>query len=285
MATPDLPLTLAPPSSLGPLLDRLSDQAEAAASAQADLLPEGTDGMPEVERAAWRRVLMGFAKSEGFEEWVMAPTAEGLASCGFGDPAVLRFFRLQGEDELRHERLFRTYLARHFGEVVSDTGVGHRIVYDGFLKSVVTRSARKPLRLLLPLLVFEKTGTLYLRRLLASAGADKPRLNALVGAIFRDEARHVAGVGATCRALVAVDPPGRLERAVLRGVCRLVVMDMDRKAWWKPGLEAHVRALGVDPEAMNADNERIYREVCRVIDGAGVEADDAGYAAPPVSAS
>ena len=88
MATPDLPLTLAPPSSLGPLLDRLSDQAEAAASAQADLLPEGTDGMPEVERAAWRRVLMGFAKSEGFEEWVMAPTAEGLASCGFGDADI-----------------------------------------------------------------------------------------------------------------------------------------------------------------------------------------------------
>ncbi len=275
-----MPLIAAPPATLPPLLARLSDQAEAAAAAATSLLPDGRDPIPEAQRAAWRRVLNGFAKSEGFEEWVMAPTASGLAAAGFGDPEVLRFFRLQGEDELRHERLFRSYLATQFGDAVPETTVAHRLVYDGFMKALVTRSARQPLRLLLPLLVFEKTGTLYLRRLLAGAGQDLPRLHALVQAIFRDEARHVAGVGATCRALVAIAPPGRVERAALRGICRIVIMDMDRKAWWKPGLAAHMQALGVDADAMNADNERVYAEVCTLIDGRGRDdADEHRYAA------
>lgn len=275
-----MPPIAAPPATLAPLLARLSDQAEAAAAAQADLLAEGADPIPADQVAAWRRVLNGFAKSEGFEEWVMAPTAKGLAACGFGDPEVLRFFRLQGEDELRHEKLFRGYLAAQFGDRAPETTVAHRLVYDGFMTALITRSARRPLRLLLPLLVFEKTGTLYLRRLLAGAGKELPRLHALVNAIFRDEARHVAGVGATCRALVAADPPGRLERAALRGICRVVIMDMDRKAWWKPGLQDHMRALGVDADAMNADNERVYAEICAMIDGHDrAEADEHRYAA------
>ena len=276
-----MPATVAPPATLAPLLARLSDQAEAAAQAAATLLPEGLDPLPDAQRAAWRRVLNGFARSEGFEEWVMAPTAAGLVGSGFGDPEVLRFFKLQGEDELRHERLFRAYLETHFGDRAPEQTVAHRVIYDGFMKALVTRSARKPLRLLLPLLVFEKTGTLYLRRLLAGAGKDLPRLHALVQAIFRDEARHVAGVGATCRALIAADPPGRLERAALRGICRVVVMDMDRKAWWKPGLQDHMRVLGVDADAMNADNERVYAELCALIDGRSPddEADERRYAA------
>ena len=275
-----MPPTATPPASLSPLLARLSEQAEASAAAAATLLPDGLDPLPDAQRAAWRRVLNGFAKSEGFEEWVMAPTASGLAAAGFGDPEVLRFFRLQGEDELRHERLFRTYIEAHFGDKAPEKSLADRLIYDGFMKALITRSARQPLRLLLPLLVFEKTGTLYLRRLLAGAGQDLPRLHALVQAIFRDEARHVAGVGATCRAVVAVDPPGRLERAALRGICRVVVMDMDRKAWWKPGIEAHMQALGVAADAMNADNERVYEEICRLIDGRDRDdADEHRYAA------
>lgn len=275
-----MPPTAAPPATLLPLLARLSDQAEAAAAAAASLLPEGRDPIPDAQRTAWRRVLNGFAKSEGFEEWVMAPTASGLVAAGFADPEVLRFFKLQGEDELRHERLFRAYLESQFGDKAPETTVAHRVIYDGFMMALVTRSARRPLRLLLPLLMFEKTGTLYLRRLLAGAGQDLPRLHALVQAIFRDEARHVAGVGATCRALVAIEAPGRAERAALRGICRIVVMDMDRKAWWKPGVEAHMRALGVDADAMNADNERVYEEVCALIEGRGRDdADEPRYAA------
>lgn len=266
-------------ASLVPLLRRLADQADAAATNAAELLPAGEDPLPEAERAAWRRVLTGFAKSEGFEEWVMAPTAAGLAASGLNDSEVLRFFRLQGEDELRHEGLFRTYLTRHFGAAATPPAMADRLVYDGFLRAFVNRSARKPLRLLLPLLVFEKTGTLYLRRLLAGVSPDKPRLRALIEAIFRDEARHVAGVGATCRALVALDPPGAVERLVLKAVCRVVVMDMDRKAWWKPGLHEHMKTLGVDADAMNADNERVYSEICALLNQREADTDDARYVA------
>ena len=74
-------------------------------------------------------------------------------------------------------------------------------------------------------------------------------------------------MGLTCRALVALAPPGRGERLLLRALVRLVIWDMDRAAWWKPGLGAHMQAIGLDAIAMRAESEAVARELAALAAG------------------
>ena len=84
-----------------------------------------------------------------------------------------------------------------------------------------------------------------------------------------DEARHVAGVGMTCKALVAAKQPDPLERALVTGLCQLVVWDMDRAPWWKPELGLYMKDLGLDADAMRRDNEAVLDEVKAILEGRG----------------
>jgi hypothetical protein len=51
------------------------------------------------------------------------------------------------------------------------------------------------------------------------------------------------------------------------GLCQLVVWDMDRAPWWKPELGAHMKALGLDADAMRRDNESVLDEVKAMLEG------------------
>jgi hypothetical protein len=257
--------TISPPE-LAPTLGSLAEQAEAVA-AGAPTLADGLDEVPASQRAAWQRVLVGLAKGEGIEEWVIDPVAQGLASAGLDSAEVLRFFHTQGVDELRHRDLFLAYLDRHFDERAETPLLAHQLVYDGLFKLIIQQSTQHPLRLLLPLWVYERTVSGYLSRLLALAPDSMPRLQAAMKGIRVDEARHVAGVGLTCRALIAKQRPDPLERALVTALCQLVVWDMDRAPWWKPELGAHMQALGLDAEAMRRDNEAVLDEVKAMLEG------------------
>lgn len=259
----------APSPELNATLAQLAQQAELAAGAVPPLA-DGLDDVPVHQRAAWRRVLVGLAKGEGIEEWVIEPVAKGLAAAGLDEADVLRFFHTQGVDELRHRDLFLAYLDRHFGDgPAPETPLAHQLVYDGLFKLIIQQSAAHPLRLLMPLWVYEKTVSAYLTRLMACAGDELPRLQALMKGIRIDEARHVAGVGLTCRALVAKQQPDPVERAIVTGLCQLVVWDMDRDPWWKPELGGHMRALGLDAAAMRRDNEAVLEEIKAMLVGRG----------------
>lgn len=253
-------------AELPPILASLAEQAEAVAKGHPGL-PEGHDAIPNGQKAAWRRVLVGLAKGEGIEEWVIEPVARGLGRAGLDAAPVLRFFATQGVDELRHRDLFLAYLDRHWPAEPVPQLASHKLVYDGLFRFVIRQSEAHPLRLLLPLLTYEKTVSHYLTRLMAVADAGMPRLAAVMKEIRQDEARHVAGVGMTCRALVAKQPPGAAERAVLAALVRLVVWDMDRAAWWKSGLAAHMDALGLDALAMRRENELVYQEMIAIVEG------------------
>lgn len=257
--------TISPPE-LAPTLASLAEQAEAVAPGLS-ALPDGQDEVPDSQQAAWQRVLQGLAKGEGIEEWVIEPVAKGLASAGLDEAEVLRFFHTQGVDELRHRDLFLAYLARHFSVRAESPILAHQLVYDGLFKLIIQQSEQHPLRLLLPLWVYERTVSGYLSRLLALAPASMPRLQAVMKHIRIDEARHVAGVGLTCRALIAKQRPDPLERALVTGLCQLVVWDMDRAPWWKPELGAHMKALGLDADAMRRDNESVLDEVKAMLEG------------------
>lgn len=259
-------MSIATPPELAPTLAQLAQQAEAVAL-DAPGLADGQDAVPATQRDAWRRVLLGLAKGEGIEEWVIEPVAQGLASAGLDEAEVLRFFETQGVDELRHRDLFLAYLDRHFEARAEAPILAHQIVYDGLFKLIIQQSAQHPLRLLLPLWVYERTVSGYLSRLLALAPETMPRLQAVMKGIRIDEARHVAGVGLTCRALIAKQRPDPLERALVTGLCQLVVWDMDRAPWWKPELGGHMRALGLDADAMRRDNEAVLEEVKAMLEG------------------
>jgi hypothetical protein len=43
---------------------------------------------------------------------------------------------------------------------------------------------------------------------------------------------------------------------------------MDRAPWWKPELGGHMRAIGLDADAMRRDNEAVLDEVRRILEGA-----------------
>lgn len=256
----------ASPADLSPALASLAEQAVTVARDHAGM-PEGHDAIPESQKAAWRRVLLGLAKGEGIEEWVIEPVARGLSRAGLDAEPVLKFFETQGVDELRHRDLFLAYLDRHWpGEGVPEIA-SHKLVYDGLFKVIIRQSEEHPLRLLLPLLTFEKTVSHYLTRLMACADAGMPRLAAVMKEIRHDEARHVAGVGMTCRALVAQKPPSAAERALVASLVRLVVWDMDRAAWWKSGLKGHMLALNLDAIAMRRENELVYQEMIAILEG------------------
>jgi hypothetical protein len=196
----------ASPADLSPALASLAQQAETVARAHGGL-PEGLDAIPEPQKAAWRRVLLGLAKGEGIEEWVIDPVAKGLGKAGLDAESVLHFFASQGVDEQRHHDMFTGYMERHWpGEPLPEIAT-HKLLYDGLFKLVIRQSEAHPLRLLLPLLAYEKTVSHYLTRLLTVTDAGMPRLAAAMKDIRHDEARHVAGVGLTCRALVAQQPP------------------------------------------------------------------------------
>jgi hypothetical protein len=259
-------MTTAAPE-LSSTLAAMAEQAEAVA-AQPPTLEEGLDDVPAAQRAAWRRVLQGLAKGEGIEEWVIEPVARGLAKAGLDEADVLRFFQTQGADELRHRDLFLAYLERHFDTPQSAPLLVHQLVYDGLFRMIIQQSELHPLRLLLPLWVYEKTVSGYLTRLIACAGDRMPRLQAAMKSIRIDEARHVAGVGLTCKALVAAQRPDPLERAIVTGLCQLVVWDMDRAPWWKPELGFYMRDLGLDADAMRRDNEAVLDEVKAILEGA-----------------
>ncbi len=246
-------------------LARLADQSDLVAAGPRP--PITRDAIPPHQLAAWQRVVRSFAKSEGFEECVMAPTAEGLAAVGFDDPQVLRFFKSQGEDELRHRDLFYAYMDTNFDGDRKASSLATQLLYDIGFKAVVRGSTAKPLRLLLPLLVIEKTVTLYVRRLQACAGPEMGCLMHVLRTVMKDEARHVAGVGATCKALVGALPPSNGEQRALTRICALVVADMDRTAWWKPGLAQQMASLGLDAEAMNRDNALVMAEMRAIIAG------------------
>lgn len=247
-------------------LAQLADQAEAVI-ARPPVLEDGRDEVPSHQRSAWKRVLVGLAKGEGIEEWVIEPVAKGLAKAGLDEADVLRFFATQGADELRHHDLFLAYLDRHFDAPAPEPLVIHQLVYDGLFKVIIQQSQAHPLRLLLPLWVYEKTVSGYLTRLMACAGDQLPRLTAVMKSVRIDEARHVAGVGLTCRALVASQRPDVFERALVTALCQLVVWDMDRAPWWKPELGGYMRDLGLDADAMRRDNEAVLAEVAAILEG------------------
>ncbi|MBC7544100.1 MAG: ferritin-like domain-containing protein [Candidatus Sericytochromatia bacterium] len=249
-------------------LSKLAKQGESAAAKAVDL-PPGVDEIPESQRPAWRRILIGAIHGEGLEQWAIGPMLDGLVHVGLDDESVRRFFKTQGDDELRHRDLFTAYLHRHYKATDGAPKLAHRILYDGILKPLARTGARKPLRVLLPLLTFERAaGTLYMNRLIqCTAGKRMPVMNKLLRSIRQDEARHVAGVGMTCRALIERQPPKPGERALLIGIVKLVIADMDRKAWWKPGLQRHMESIGLDVNAMNKDNATVFAELLRIIHG------------------
>lgn len=251
---------------LTPTLAALALQAEAVA-ANAPALPDGCDEVPEHQKAAWKRVLVGLAKGEGIEEWVIEPVAKGLAAAGLDEAEVLRFFTTQGVDELRHRDLFLAYIDRHFAGPAPAPLFVHQVLYDGLFKLVIQQSELHPLRLLLPLWVYERTVSGYLTRLMACTGPGMPRLQAVMKGIRVDEARHVAGVGLTCKALVAARKPDAVERTLVTALCQLVVWDMDRDPWWKPELGGCMRDLGLDAAAMRRDNEAVMHEVVAILEG------------------
>jgi hypothetical protein len=260
-------MTTATAPDFSSTLAQLADQAEAVC-ANPPGLADGLDAVPAHQREAWKRVLVGLAKGEGIEEWVIEPVAKGLAKAGLDEADVLRFFETQGADELRHRDLFLAYIARHFEPAAASEPLWiHQVVYDGLFKAIIQQSEANPLRLLLPLWVYEKTVSGYLTRLMACAGDDLPRLGALMKSIRIDEARHVAGVGLTCKALVAAQKPDIIERGLVMALCQLVVWDMDRAPWWKPELAGHMKALGLDADAMRRDNEAVLTEVAAILEG------------------
>lgn len=255
-------------TDMHPTLDALSEQAEAIAASPVEPEP-GRDELPTHQQAAWRRVLTGFMSGEGVEEDLIGPLTDGLVAAGFDDAAVLRFYRAQGADELRHRDMFAAYLERQWGEPprANDT-LAHKLFYEGLFKAYFKRCASRPLRLMLPLLFYERAGgTLYVARLLRCVPEGAPRLEALLKAVHRDEARHVAGVGMTVRALVARQRPDAAERRLIMRFCWLVHQDMDRTAWWKPGLRDRMRALGIDTDAMRRDNDAILAEMGAILEG------------------
>jgi hypothetical protein len=54
---------------------------------------------------------------------------------------------------------------------------------------------------------------------------------------------------------------------VVSTLVRLVIWDMDRAAWWKTGLKAHMDALGFDVMAMRRENELVYQEMIAILEG------------------
>lgn len=246
---------------------RLAEQGEAADAAKVPL-PDGQDAIPEAERGAWRAIISGFAAGEGMEEMAIGPMLDGLRHVGFDDEAVIRFFVTQGKDELRHRDLFQAYLDRHFPEADRGRHLVRRSLYDGIFPRLVAAAKAKPLRLLMPLLTFERSGgTLYVSRLIDLVEDRFPVMAGMLKAIRQDEARHVAGVGLTARALIEAQPPGPWERRFLHAAVGLVIADMDRQAWWKPGLKARMAAIGLDAAAMNRDNAAVHAEMKRIIAG------------------
>jgi hypothetical protein len=119
----------------------------------------------------------------------------------------------------------------------------------------------------MPLLAYEKTVSAYVSRLTTLADPGMGRLVQVFKAVRIDEARHVAGVGMTCRALVERQKPDPFERAIVSTLCKLVIADMDRGAWWKPGLQSHMDALGLDTEAFRVDCEGVMRELDALLEG------------------
>ncbi|MFP5501818.1 MAG: ferritin-like domain-containing protein [Candidatus Sericytochromatia bacterium] len=251
-------------------LAQMADQAEAAAAAPWPRF-SGTDQLPAHQRDAWRRVLRGAVSGEGIEEWVVDPMIRGLRAAGVADDEVIRFFRGQGADELRHRDLFAGYLKTYWGEPEKAEGTWvHKLLYDGLFQLIIKQSEQHPLRLLMPLLFYERAaGSLYMTRLIDCTPESAPELRALLKAVRQDEARHVAGVGMTCRALVAAKPLPAGERKRVGRICKLVYWDMDRTAWWKPGLAGYMRDLGLDAEAMRRDNDQILAEMLALIEGRG----------------
>jgi hypothetical protein len=260
-------VTAAALADLAPTLTRLADQADAVADAYAGPAT-GRDELPAHQRAAWFRVLSSFAKAETLEEEFLAPALASAEATGLGHPDVLRFFRSQAHDEERHLAMLRGYMDAHYGASTTRTGWLTTFLYDRVMATFGRRGQTQPLMLLLPIYMLEKIGTIYLSRLARCAGdANCLHLQALLQEIHKDEARHVAGIGAACRALRWSYPMGRMDRAILASIARLLVIDMDRTAWWKRGLREHMAALGLDGPAMNRDVEAVYDEIMALLDG------------------
>ncbi|MDB5100021.1 MAG: hypothetical protein JWM80_4442 [Cyanobacteria bacterium RYN_339] len=254
-------------AELAPSLSRLADQADAVAAAYVGP-PAGQDAIPEHQRAAWFRVLASFAKAETLEEEFLAPALASAQTSGLGHPDVLRFFKSQAHDEERHLGMLRAYMDAHYGSSTTQTGWLTTMLYDRVMGTFSRRGQRQPLMLLLPIYMLEKIGTIYLNRLArCAAEAGCEQLQGMLQEIHRDEARHVAGIGAACRALRAGQGLGWVDRTILAAIARLLVLDMDRTAWWKRGLRAHMAALNLDGPAMNRDVEAIYHEIMALLDG------------------
>lgn len=221
--------------------------------------------LPADRLAAWTRVLTGCAACEGMEEWIMQPVPRALAARGHGTPETLAFFEAQGADELRHAAYLTRYVEQHLRGEARRPSLLQRLayggLYEGVFRPVISALAAEPLYILLPLLAYERSGTAYMTRLARAADPELPGLAALLASIRTDEARHIVGVRVVCARLIAESPPGPLKRAALRGLLKLVVADMRREAWWKPGLMAHMAALGFDVPAYHAELDRISEEL------------------------
>lgn len=250
-------------NTLRALLGPLAAQAEGL---QAPALPAQPDPLPEAQVAAWRRVVASFALTEANEGRALAPVAQGLASAGLAFPEVLAFFDGQGRDEHRHAEAFAAYHQHAFGvRPGKPSSAASAWVFEQLIALAERTAATRPLRVLLPLLVLERATVAYVGQL-RRAAQGQPGLLALLDAVMKDEARHVAGVGFACQALAAAQPPSRMERLVLAAMTKAIALDMKRQAWWKPSLKGHMAALGVDVVAVDAAINRSYREAMALVD-------------------
>jgi hypothetical protein len=217
-------------------------------------------GLSVQRREAWHRLISGLVGSEHLEDALLAPVIARLPE---GD---VRFWLMQhSADEQRHAEELAHYVTGTFGFVQTKRSWMTMLLYEQVMPRVGEHIVHAPLPLWAVVYAYETISVWIYNELRKSAKRDGlVGLSAMLGAIARDEGRHISAMK---HLIEAEMPTTRAQVATTAAALGMVALDLRMPRWALQNRRARARMteLGIDPEALTRMTDRTLAETLRLV--------------------
>jgi ribonucleotide reductase beta subunit family protein with ferritin-like domain len=226
----------------------------------------GTDAvalsLSEEKQGAWKKLLGSIISAEAAEEKVMEPVFRAFAS----SPLIETYVRGHSQDEAKHARWIREYLASSFAFERKNASLGSKIIYGKVLPFISeTVSARNPILILIVVYFYEVYSQFIYEEAKKSARRDElSSLAALIERIEKDERRHLAGIEAVTRYFQAeIRAFTQKDWLMAKAAIQVAKIDLAQASWavHNRELARRVEVLGISSERWH-DRRKIAEERC-----------------------
>lgn len=246
-------------SRLHELIEKFIEEGEKAARVEAASLMDDACHLSPEKRLAWAQLLSSVASAEGTEELLMRPILEAAQF----SPKLQRYFAIHADDENRHQKFLKEYVANTFQYVRRKKTFTDKVIYGGLFKSVESLTRKRPLASIVVVYFYEWFAEGFYTDMMNAAERDGLlALKNLFAQIEKDEKRHRAGLKTV---LSLWKNEGRtadmLDLVCTKSLLEIIRFDLNAGPWafHNQRVRRNLLALEINPDSM-AERAKIHAD-------------------------